>query len=724
MTTIMHHALFRPVPLRAVRGTLMVASLLLFAVGGGTAQSVQSQPSASAAPDTLPPHDPGFTKIMVAARVDKDSVVLRWAPGTPHGWRVANRTGYVVERRSGNGEFIRLTPDTLHPWLAFRFIDSMRAQPDHKYFGLVLNALWADSLLLEPDGADTVGDNAVRNTNLFGYALFAADNDASIADAMGLRFVDRTVKLGDRYTYRIRMNEPRDYRIDPGEVEVEVRAAQPTPPPVNLTARGLERRIELRWEPQPSGEYTGYIIARSADGGKKFVQMNPTPIVIVDADDPAVRPRGGFTDTTAVNYKVYVYRVQGITAFGERSTPAEVRAFARDLTPPPAPLVKNPKQVGRTTVQLAWDMPAGASDLTGFVVLRSAFSDSNYHELMKKPLPKATRQYTDKAADEAEPYYIVASLDTAGNRAASFPVLGALIDTLPPAAPTGLSGTIDTAGVVHLTWHRNRERTILGYRVLRANAPEHEFTQLTGQVWPDTAYTDTVAIRTLTRNVYYKIAAVNARYNHSRPTAVLALRRYDATPPEAPAFYDVQASDSAVALRWAPSGSNDVRSHMLSRRSLPSEAWISLVTLPHDAVHYLDRAVQHGTMYEYRIEAVDSTGLHSMPGLTVQARPFDTGVRPAPTELKATFDQHTNAITLTWAYAPTMNESGYVVIYRSRNGNPLLRYRSVEADQRAFVDSEISGPGDYTYAVKVITRTGAESVLSVAAHVRIEPPGK
>jgi fibronectin type 3 domain-containing protein len=710
--------------MHAIRGILLLLTLLVYAPPDVVAQSAQPQPSASAGPDTLAPHDPGFTKIMVTARAYKDSVVLRWAPGTPHGWRVANRTGYVVERRSGSGEFSRLTPDTLHPWLAFTFIDSMRAHPDHKYLGLVLNALWADSLLLEPDGADTVGDNAVRNTNLFGYALFAADNDPSIAEAMGLRFVDRTVQEGDRYTYRIRLNEARDYRIDPGEVDVEVRPARVDPPPVNLTARGRERRIELRWEPQPSGEYTGYIISRSADGGKKFTRMNTAPAVIVDGGDPAVRPQGGFTDTTVINYTVYIYRVHGITAFGEHGTPAEVRAFARDLTPPPAPLLKNPKQAGRATVQLAWDMPSGSPDLVGFVVLRSAFSDSSYHELLKKPLPKNARTYTDKTANEGEPYYIVASLDTAGNRAASFPVLGALIDTLPPAVPTGLRGMIDTAGVVHLTWNRNRERTLLGYRVLRANAPEHEFTQLTGQVWPDTAYTDTVAVRTLTRNVYYRIAAVNVRYNHSRPTAILALRRYDATPPEAPAFYDVQASDSAVALRWAPSSSSDVRSHVLSRRIPPSEPWTALATLLNSAAQYVDHAVQQGVMYEYRIEAVDSAGLHSPPGLTVQARPFDSGVRPAPTNVKASFDQRTNEVTLSWTYASPKSESSFIVVFRSRNGTAFLRYRSVEADQGTFVDREITGSGEYAYAVKVITRTGAESVLSAPARVRIEPPGQ
>ena len=704
------------------RGLVLAVTLLFL---GGTHLAAQETPmtqdsGATAGPAVGQFHDPGFTKIMVLARADKDSVVLRWAPGTPHGWRVANRTGYVVERRSGNGAFVRLTPDTLHPWSAFRFIDSMREHTDHPYLGLVLNALWADSVLLEPDGADTLEENAARNTNLFGYALFAADNDPAIADAMGLRYVDRTVKTGDRYTYRIRLNEPREYRIDPGEVEVVIGAAKKTPPPVNLTARGLEHRIELRWDPQPTDEYTGYLVSRSADGGKKFRQMNRTPIVIVTASDTAMAAQGGFTDTTVVNYKVYRYRVQGITAFGERGASAEVKASGRDMTPPPPPLVKNPTQAGRTTVVLEWEMPATTPDLAGFVISRSAQPDSNYHDLTRKPLPKKTRQFTDKNADDAEPYYIVAAIDTAGNRASSFPLLGALIDTLPPAVPTGFRGVVDTAGLVHLSWNRNRERTILGYRVLRANAPDHEFTQLTGEVWRDTMFTDTVDVRTLTRNVYYRIAAVNLRYNHSRPTATLALRRPDTTPPEAPVFSDVQVTDSSVALRWAPSASADVQAHVLSRRVSPKDTWFQLAALARGASQYIDRAVQRNIMYEYRIEAVDSSGLRSPARLTVQARPFDTGVRPAVKDVAAVYGATNNTIMLSWSYSPAKSESAYFVVYRSRNGSPLIRYRAVDFDQKGFIDREITGTGTYEYAVKVMTQSGAESPLSERVRVQVQ----
>jgi uncharacterized protein len=701
-----------------------IIAALLVSLCAATPVSAQQDASAGIPPDSLQMHDPGFTKIMLTARVDKDSVVLRWAPATAHGWRVANRTGYVVERRSGTGAFIRLTPDTLHPRMAHDFIDAMRERPDDRYLGLVLNALWGDSVLISPDGVDTVGENATRNTTLFGYALFAADNDPSIADAMGLRFVDRNVRTGDRFTYRISLNEPRDYRIDPGEVEVEVRPASANPPPVNLSARGLDGRIELRWDPQPSIEYTGYIVTRSSDGGKKFTQMNATPIVIVAAADTAMHPRGGFTDTSVVNYKPYVYRVSGITAFGERGIAAEVKATARDLTPPPAPLMKQPQQTGRGTVRLGWDVPPTGRDLAGFVVLRSAVSDSNFRALTRKPLPAKIREYTDARADDAEPYYIVASVDTAGNQAASFPVFCGIIDTMPPAVPTGLRGTIDSAGIVRLTWNRNRERAVVGYRVLRANAPDHEYTQLTGQAWPDTSFTDTVTVRTLTRHVYYRIAAVNARFNHSRLSPAIALRRPDDIPPEAPAIYDVQASDSSVALRWAPSSSTDVASHLLSRRTMPGEAWVLIATLARTASQYTDMAVQPNTTYEYRIEAADSSGLRSTPGLTVQARPFDTGVRAPATGLTATHDQKANTITLQWFASASSTEKMYVVVFRSKNNGPLLRYRSVDGSERMFVDREIGGAGTYEYAVKIITESGAESPLSSSASVNLRATGK
>ena len=46
------------------------------------------------------PKDPGFAKIVVIAKTTPNSVILRWAPNTPRGWRIGNRIGYKIERKT------------------------------------------------------------------------------------------------------------------------------------------------------------------------------------------------------------------------------------------------------------------------------------------------------------------------------------------------------------------------------------------------------------------------------------------------------------------------------------------------------------------------------------------------------------------------------------------------------------------------------------------------
>jgi fibronectin type 3 domain-containing protein len=163
---------------------------------------------------------------------------------------------------------------------------------------------------------------------------------------------------------------------------------------------------------------------------------------------------------------------------------------------------------------------------------------------------------------------------------------------------------------------------------------------------------------------------------------------------------------------------------VLSRRVAPADAWYQLAALSRDISQYVDHAVQRNIMYEYRVEAVDSSGLRSPARLTVQARPFDTGVRPPVKELIAVFNQKDNSVSLNWVYTPSRTESAYCVVYRSRNGAPLSRYRSVDSGQKSFVDHEVTGPAVYEYAVKLMTHSGAESPLSERIRVQVQQQGR
>jgi uncharacterized protein len=693
---------------------------------------VTGSDSTSRQSGTAIPPDPGFASIQVLARAAEDSIVLRWAPTTPHGWRIGIRIGYVIERKASDGESVLLTPLPILPWDVEPWGDWLQKDSSNALVGIAVYALYADTTLMglaDSLGRDTVGTNAERNANLFGYALFAADNDPAIATALGLRFVDRTAKRGVRYTYTITLARSQTYRVEPGTVDVATGATAAGPAPKNFVGKGLDGKIQLQWEPSSGIVYSAYNVFRSENHGRTYTKLNATPIAIVVPNDRDVPALGAFLDTTIVNYMKYRYQVKGIDAFGESSVAAEVEAYGRDLTPPPTPMVKNAEQVGAAKLRMRWELLETPNDLAGFNVMRSASADSNYRRLNERLLPSTAREYVDEKADERESYYIISAVDTAGNVSSSFPLYGMLIDTLPPAMPTGLRGFVDSLGHVTLRWNRNREANILGYRVLRANAPEHEFTQLTGSVCRDTVYVDSIEVNTLTRFVYYRIAAVNVRFGHSEMTAPFALRRQKRHMPTAPVFTDVIAGDESVALQWVVNSEDELRSIVLLRRNASperrlSEPWDTLAILTGLARSYVDRQVVQKITYEYQVAVVDSSGQSIRSELAVQARPFDTGVRPAVAGVTAAYAKESNSVRLDWTYRARETDRVFFVIYRSVDGGEFNTLKSVPGNLRTFTDRGLIGDATYRYRIQAATQGGAESPLSEAVSILVGSPQK
>ncbi|HTP13266.1 MAG TPA: hypothetical protein VMM37_06530, partial [Bacteroidota bacterium] len=528
------------------------------------------------------------------------------------------------------------------------------------------------------------------------------------------------VKEGEEYIYRVFLAAPDStYFIDTTYAVVTVKAFHPAPPPPGLTAEGMDGSIALRWKDIPGGGYSGYVLFRSEDDGKTYTRLNALPFVNVTPESSTNKGVPRFLDSTIVNYRKYRYELRGVTPFAEMGSPATVESYGRDLTPPASPQIENPVQLNARSVKLAWKLPVVSRDLAGFVVAKSSNTLGGYRQLLTKPLPPDTRSFIDTAAEDFEPYYIVGAVDTAGNVAPSLPVYALIVDSIPPGIPKGLRGTIDSLGVVRLAWNLGPEPDIIGYRVLRANDPRHEFSQRTPKPWKDTTFVDSVDVLTLTRYVYYRIAAVDKRYNHSEMSSILALKRPDRIAPEPPVFTDVSVTDSLVRLRWAPSTSDDVRNQDLYRKSAQQEPWKKIATLRPTEALYVDRDVSQMVTYQYRIEAVDSSGFHSGFAMPVQGRPYDTGMRPSAESVAATYDPKSGAITVHWQYKTTRKEKYWFVVYRGVEPSPLVQYRSVDASARSFRDTNLSGKGTYHYAIKVMTATGAESALSLPTLVQV-----
>ncbi len=301
---------------------------------------------------------------------------------------------------------------------------------------------------------------------------------------------------------------------------------------------------------------------------------------------------------------------------------------------------------------------------------------------------------------------MVVAFDTAGNFSHSYPVLGEVIDTRPPAPPRGLAGIIDTSGVVDLHWNPGSEPDVLGYHILFANDSTHEFTQLTGTPWADTAYVDTVEVNTLTKSVYYRIVAVDMRKNHSVMSDIVELRRPDVVPPESSVFSNVVATDSSVVLYWNPSTSSDLSGQILLRRGPGESAPREIARLGTAVATYEDREVAQKEVYEYTLVAEDLSGLRSEPSPAVQGRPYDDGVRPGVKDLRAVYDPDGRTITLTWDYTPGSTEGKYwFLLYRGGIDGPIAQIRAIRSDERTFVDRDILRRPVYRYAVRVVSST-------------------
>jgi hypothetical protein len=244
-----------------------------------------------------------------------------------------------------------------------------------------------------------------------------------------------------------------------------------------------------------------------------------------------------------------------------------------------------------------------------------------------------------------------------------------------------------------------------------------EFSQVTVGPVPDTVFTDTINVRTLTRSVYYKVMAVDRSQNPSGFSAPLALKRPDLLPPVSPVFVTVNASDKGIELRWINSSSTDVERHLLYRRPVGKPEWepVAAFKRADSVVRYLDVNTGIITTYEYTLVAEDESGLRSQLAKPVTAKRIDTGIRPAMAEMSVMADRERRQIVLGWNDS-RKNVDRYL-IYRSEAGGPIRLYKTLPAGTSAFRDKQLTVNTTYSYRVKAQYLDGAQTAFSEAISV-------
>ncbi len=643
--------------------------------------------------------------ILIRTFTTHDSIMLRWIPSTVEAWKLGNENGYVIERftkdefPNGKANFISSPilplPKTDSTWNELIRTDKLNA--------FVFQSLFEETKTTDPE------KSKIEEQTKFGFVLKAADLSVSTAKAEGLFFCDKGISPGQVYVYRISIAS-----IPVNEKQISATAIvngkiSALDFPANIRGDFKNKKASIAFDVSTTREqYAGFIVERSEDS-LHFVRVNPTLLVFAKSQYEENKTELVYQDTFPQNHKTYWYRVRGYSFFGVTGPASEmVKGKGREEWTV-FPLVDTLFSNDNKSVEMKWHLNEAIdfSQLKNFSVLRASKADGSYQEINFVPLDKTSLSFVDEHPAFAN-YYRIVAISIDNDSGFSFPYFFQLQDNDPPPVPQHVKGSIDTSGIVHLTWEKVSANDLKGYRVFRCNSLKEEFHEVSDSILSRNDFTDTVTLHTLTHDVYYCVRSVDKLYNNSKNSSPCLLKRPDKIPPIAPVAKSIVQTDSSIHLTWINSGSDDVMCVELFRKSSNGEISQLTSCAGKDTVQrFTDFLASAGMDYSYSLTVTDSSGNKSMTGFpTIHYQPR---IYPTLNGFSAIPDFEKRDITLSWLM-PNAQVDRYI-IYKSKKGEPMRTWKTVNGNFSSIIDKELYPGNTYIYQVKAILKNGSETKL-------------
>ncbi|MEU9284877.1 PA14 domain-containing protein [Streptomyces sp. NPDC048275] len=233
------------------------------------------------------------------------------------------------------------------------------------------------------------------------------------------------------------------------------------------------------------------------------------------------------------------------------------------------------------------------------------------------------------------------------------PRTSATVDKVKPLTPTGTSVTYDKAtGNAKLTWAKNKEMDLSGYRVYR-RLQGAAFGSKPLATTTSTSYTDaTPATGDL---YYYEVRAVDKAGNESAGSPDQGVTTVDRTALAAPAGLIANSTSTGLRLDWnAVTGGVSYRVYRAA-----SENGVYTQVGSTDRVTYLDTSAAESVTYYYRVTVLDAAGNESARSVATAGEREDLTPPPAVTGLTVTPTEY--GFELDWDKNPAADLGKYTV---------------------------------------------------------------
>ncbi|NNN31324.1 cellulose 1,4-beta-cellobiosidase [Streptomyces sp. S3(2020)] len=283
------------------------------------------------------------------------------------------------------------------------------------------------------------------------------------------------------------------------------------------------------------------------------------------------------------------------------------------------------------------------------------------------------------------------------------PRTSATADKVKPLAPTGTSVAYDsTTGKAKLTWAKNKEMDLAGYKVYRRLKGDDIWKKLT----TTTAGSYTDAPPTTGATYYYEIRSYDRAGNESAGSVDKPVTTADRTAPVIPTGVGVADGQPGVTVSWnAVAGAAEYLVHRRWETDGQDEPVVQVARV--SGASWLDTKVEDRLMYSYWVTAVDTAGNRSARSTSTIAERGDWAPS-APTGLTATTQAGTG-VTLSWKAptSPVTRDIGLFRVYRDG-----LLVDEVGATKTSYTDSGVQQGASYTYTVTAVDTQDQESAPS------------
>jgi len=530
-------------------------------------------------------------------------------------------------------------------------------------------------------GNSTAKTDSFRINLLSYYSIY----DMKLAQLNGLGY---TWKMPAQGTYEVELRVGNDYvrtlTFDSKAID-DFEKTQ-------IEAEFGDLQVEIKWEGKTHvAKDFGFFMDKS-DDGINYKATTELPYILHiprDKDLDTISAPVAIKDSLIKNYKTYYYRLRSIDFFGNYSEPfssVSGYGFKKMLY---SPRLTRAVQKEDNTAYFEWKVEKIDEPLIShFSLLRADSLDGIYTSALDSIV--STARDASVVMERESNYFRLEAVPSDGKAFSSTPVLVMGIDTTAPEVPIVISATIDTLGYVQLTWNKNEETDLWGYKIFKSNFANAEYSLLNAVPTLDTIAIDSANLDMGIENVYYKLQAVDFRNNRSDFTEPIILERPDVKPPLQAVIMDLEQIGDSLLIHWAPSVSKDAVLHQIFRRAIDTESkWTLIANLDSNNIEtpFLDLYLEYDSKYAYTIVAIDDTDLESGPSdlkMIYIVRPEEKF--EAFVEYEGYFDERANKVVLEWkCNAPDEIES--YLVYRGWTTKGLSRYEYLDPSTNRFEDT-------------------------------------